>query len=410
MKQSKPKKRSLVKVALLVSALASVVYVFYGLVLVSSSGGALNSDRDDEQFFLQQLSIEASNLQKKNNSLQCNENGQIKKPAPDFIIAGVQKGGTSALRGILLQNPNMTASKRFEPHYFDKFLKQHLSRNYGMSPNATKAEMDTIIESWVCDIQQHYMQSTFHEAALEEKGGLPDIFFFEKTPSYVLDPDVPSFISSIFPTTKIVMVLRNPVDRAYSHYKMEREKRRVKSDFETVLNDELRAMRRLYLTAAPPLVLPLPQARHQFGDYLRAHSSAFRIPKLPDDIRDDAHKEIMTSFADTNFIQRGMYAPQLERWMKYFSLGESLLVLKFEDLKENPAVFYKQVLDFLRAPYFELKPEDFEKAYQTRGAYRRKGMVHLPLSNATRMYLEMFHEPYNKQLTDLLDRHFYGQW
>ena len=79
MKQSKPKKRSLVKVALLVSALASLVYVFYGIVLVSSSGGALSSDRDDEQLFLQQLSIEASMLQKKNITSQCNENGQIKK-------------------------------------------------------------------------------------------------------------------------------------------------------------------------------------------------------------------------------------------------------------------------------------------------------------------------------------------
>lgn len=327
---------------------------------------------------------------------QCIDDKNIRwemNAAPTFIIAGVQKGGTSALRGILVQHPKMIASTKFEPHFFDSKLQRYLQQKYG----TTEIQKD-----WLCDVRRHYIQSTFPQAVLGEEH---IDFFFEKTPSYLVDPDVPALIHSICSwKPKILVMLRNPIERAYSHYKMEREKLRVKEDFETVIRKEIAYMQQVGISSAPLLSASGVQ---QFADQLDPNQ--FQLPPSCAGVDiDRAHKQVMTNFTNTNFLQRGMYARQLQRWIQYFPLGESLLVLKFEDLQADPASIYQQILDFLGAPSYDLQPEDFVKAYKTRGQYRRKGMVHPPMSNDTRRYLEQFFMPYNELLTPLLGNEYYS--
>ena len=325
--------------------------------------------------------------------------------APSFIIAGVQKGGTSALRGILVQHPKMIASAKFEPHFFDSKLQRYLQQKYGVTSTVT-----TFPKEWLCDIRKRYIQSTFPQGVLHERHS--DFYFFEKTPSYLVDPDVPALIDSICSwKPKILVVLRDPIERAYSHFQMEREKLRIKDDFETAIHKEIDYMRQVGLSSAPrfPNEPMVASDLQHFVNQLAP--SQFELPTqiLVDLVAsDNAHKQVLSNFTNANFLQRGMYAPQLQRWIKYFPLGDSLLVLKFEDLQAHPASIYEQILDFLGAPRFDLRPEDFAKAYRTRGQYRRKGMVHPPLSNETRQYLELFFQPYNKMLTTLLERQYYG--
>ena len=55
-----------------------------------------------------------------------------------------------------------------------------------------------------------------------------------------MSPDVPALIDRICSwKPKILVILRDPIERAYSHYRMEREKLRVKDDFETVIRNEI---------------------------------------------------------------------------------------------------------------------------------------------------------------------------
>jgi len=382
-------------------------------------------------------------------------NNSLLNAAPTFIIAGVQKGGTSALRGILVQHPKMIASRDFEPHFFDKKIYQFLSKNKEheslfrrpSTPTTTTITTTTttatgpasIPSHLLCSVQRHYIQSLFPPQVVLD-ASYANYFFFEKTPSYLVDPNVPYLISQVCSSwdPKIIVLLRNPIDRAYSHYKMEREKLRVKESFESVIRQELDYMRQIGLTTAPLIPTNNNNNNNNNATDIMVQSllsgtesistsstikllSSFQLPQhLQADqaTSDRLHQQLMMNRTNTNFLQRGLYAPQLQRWLSYFPIQPAdnrdhdhqqhrLLVLRFEEMQLHPTRIYKEILDFLQAPYHPLDPTNFEKAYKTRGQYRRKNMIHPPMSNATRHYLELFYEPYNKLLEQMLGRSFY---
>ena len=199
-------------------------------------------------------------------------------------------------------------------------------------------------------------------------------------------------------------MLRDPAERAYSHYKMEKEKRTLEMDFESAINQELMLLRHVGLSEAPPLPENATQSDLKiFVD--RLASKHFQTPDMDQLEMDRAHNQVLLNLTKTNFLQRGMYSTQLERWLKYFPLGEQIMIIKFEDFQASPAKVYHEILDFLGAPSFD--PEDYNKKWHTRGRARQKGVAVPPLSNETRMYLEKFYEPYNNELAALLGERLY---
>ena len=114
------------------------------------------------------------------------------RPMVDFVIAGAQKSGTTALSHFLSQHPDI-AMAQTEGHVFD-------ASDY--SPDWTPAEID-----------QHY-QGRFGPDDGEALRG-------ESTPVYLFLPELPGELARYNPDLKIVVVLRDPVQRAVSHYVME---------------------------------------------------------------------------------------------------------------------------------------------------------------------------------------------
>ena len=297
---------------------------------------------------------------------------------------------------LLVQHPQLIASMKFEPHYFDQRLQRYLQNKY------QSTELKT---AWLCDIQRHYIQTTFYPEILEK--ATPDLFFYEKTPSYVVHPDVPGLISKVCEwKPKILIMLRDPIERAYSHYKMEREKKRIKQSFDEVVREEMLFLQKVKLIQAP--IIPANATGSGFFEFMnKINADQFQPPLLSDEASDAAHKKVIQNLTHTNFLQRGMYSVQLKRWLRYFSLEDTILVIKFEDFQADPAKIYQEILDFIGIPMFNLSPKDFERTYRTRGVQREKVMVHLPISNETRQYLQEFFRPYNKQLSEQLGRDFY---
>ncbi|CAB9523355.1 Heparan sulfate glucosamine 3-O-sulfotransferase [Seminavis robusta] len=336
-------------------------------------------------------------------------NQKWKLPAvPHFILAGTQKGGTSALRDFLVQHPQMIASQQFEPHFFDQKLQRYLKNKYHSTTTST------IQPQWLCDVQRQYIQSTFHSKMLERvlQNNTDGYLFYEKTPSYLVDPTVPALIHQICPwKPKIVVLLRDPIQRAFSHYKMEREKKNVKQSFTSLVNQELQRLRELGLTRAPPIPIEPeqpqePQDLTLASTHLYDDKDPFQIPPLQlSNAATAIHQHLAQNYSHTNFLQRGMYAIQLQWWLPYFG-RDSLLVLRFEDLQQDPAQTVRQVLQFLGAPPLPLDV-DYHKTYRTRGQYRKKGMVHPPIPNQTRAYLERFFQPHNQLLSELLGEDYY---
>ncbi|MCY3840112.1 MAG: sulfotransferase domain-containing protein [Gammaproteobacteria bacterium] len=111
----------------------------------------------------------------------------------DFVIAGAQKGGTSALAHFLSGHPAVAMPSR-EGHVFD-------SPDY--SPDWTPEEIDT-----------RYARRLEPRRTTAVCG--------ESTPIYLFLPDVAAQLRRYNPALKVVVILRDPVERALSHYAMER--------------------------------------------------------------------------------------------------------------------------------------------------------------------------------------------
>lgn len=121
------------------------------------------------------------------------KSGQTAKRLVDFVVAGAQKGGTSALAHFLSQHPAVAMASR-EGHVFD-------SPDY--SQDWTPEEIDA-----------RYARRIERRPATAVCG--------ESTPIYLFFPDVAGELRRYNPALKVIVILRDPVERALSHYAMER--------------------------------------------------------------------------------------------------------------------------------------------------------------------------------------------
>lgn len=196
---------------------------------------------------------------------------------PGFIVIGAQKGGTTFLFQELLADPDVHSSLTKELHYFDdKYAKGH---------------------AW-------YL-GHFPPAA---RGGIAG----EASPSYLFHPYAPQRVArDLGPDTKVIAVLREPVARAFSHWRHER-----RLGFEPI--DDFR-------TAV--------EAEEQ-----RTAADLARMADDPD----------FVSFAwrHHTYRSRGCYVEQLDRWREALGAGR-MLVLDSAALYDDTEATLHTVHDFL---------------------------------------------------------------
>jgi hypothetical protein len=197
---------------------------------------------------------------------------------PDAMIIGAMKSGTSSLHNYLTQHPGVIAPLRKEVHYFDVHFEQG--------------------ERWY--------RANFG------RPGEPGLNL-DSSPYYLAHPLAPQRAHALVPHARLIVLLRDPVRRAYSHYWHERDKKRETLSFEEAI-------------AAEPA-------------------------RLGDDEQRLARGEIRHSRAHQHFgyLSRGRYAEQLERWWQFYP-REQTLVLRFEDLAREPMEVLGRALDFLALP------------------------------------------------------------
>jgi hypothetical protein len=197
---------------------------------------------------------------------------------PDAVILGAQKCGTSSLHHYLVQHPRVIAPLRKEVHYFDL--------NHGRG------------EAWY---RAHFGRT-----------GEPGLNL-DSSPYYLFHPAVPARLHALLPRARLIVLLRDPVRRAYSHYWHERDKGRETLGFEEAI-------------AAEPGRLGTCEAALANGT-LKASP---------------AHQHF-------SYLARGRYAEQLERWFAVFP-REQFLVLRFEELAREPLATLNRTLSFLGLP------------------------------------------------------------
>lgn len=251
---------------------------------------------------------------------------------PDFIIIGGQRCGSTSLYSYISGHPRVEPSLKKEVHFFDldfdlgeRWYRSH----FPLRPKAT--------------IQRELLGRRFISG--------------EATPYYMFHPAVPSRIARVVPDARLIAVLRNPVDRAISHYHHEVRKRREFLPIEAAL-----AAEEGRLAGAKERLLAGGNDTYSFNHHRYSYKA------------------------------RGRYAEQLQRWLKHFP-AEQLLVLRSEDLYEDPAQTLGDVFDFLQLPGW--MPDRF-KAHGSRS-------YPAALADVRRQLWDYF-EPHNEALEALLGR------
>jgi hypothetical protein len=225
------------------------------------------------------------------------------RPLPDFLILGAQKAGTTALYAYLREHPQITGPSWKEVSFFDRHYVRGEAWYRGNFPNT-----------------------------LRTRGGLVG----EASPSYLFHPLAPERVAAMVPEAKLVALVRNPVDRAFSHYQHEVALGREPLSFEDALQAE--------------------------DDRLSGEEERMRA--------DPAY--FSRSWWDYTYRARGRYAEQLERWLAVFP-REQLLIVPNEDLDSEPERTHARVLEFLGAAPHQLEsyPRVFERRYEPMNAETR---------------------------------------
>ncbi len=253
---------------------------------------------------------------------------------PDFIIIGSQKCGTSSLYQYLVQHPWILPARKKEVHYFDDV-------NYHQGSNWYRAHFSLAAYETYLKLRNRH-----------------DILTGEASPYYLAYPRAPERIARVMETVKLIVMLRNPVDRAFSHYYHQVRKGREGLSFEEAIEAEeerLRGEREKIL---------------RNGNYYSYNFWAY------------------------SYLTRGIYIEQIEAWMKYFT-KEQFLILKSEDFFSNPEKEFNRTLRFLELPNYKLQTYSKVNA----GSYDK-------MSVATRKNLLNFFRPYNERLYNLVGQDY----
>jgi lipopolysaccharide transport system ATP-binding protein len=243
---------------------------------------------------------------------------------PTFLLIGAQRSGTTSLFHDLTRHPHVKGSRVKEVHFFDHEYQRGLD--------------------WY---------RTFFPPVGGRRGGV-DVVVGEATPYYLFHPAVPQRVAETAPDIRLLVILRDPVDRAYSHYRKSVARRIERLSFEDALATEEGR-----LAGEERRLLSEPGYR----SFQHRHHS---------------------------YVARGLYAEQLERWLLHFS-REQLLILRAEDFFARPRDTYARTLDFLGIAPFD--PGAFSPRNPTTSE---------PLDGRVRTWLEgRFEEP-NARLAELL--------
>jgi Sulfotransferase family len=170
--------------------------VVYQVRLLRLNGQAADAARDDPMSDWLLATDKAALQQGK--EVECSNADHSQLRIPSFIIVGAQKGGTTALSAILDHHPRLQKSIQFEPHFFDRnaVFKRHFNKLH---------DPDTL-----CRVRDLYATTHFNTSYLASH---PEVLAYEKTPSYMLEMDLIPGIKQLVPWAKIIVILRNPVDR-----------------------------------------------------------------------------------------------------------------------------------------------------------------------------------------------------
>ena len=247
---------------------------------------------------------------------------------PDFIIIGAQKAGTTSLYAYLSAHPQVRPGLFKEAHFFDLRF----------------------------DLGERWYRSVF---PLRARLNRAHAITGEASPYYLFHPLAAERAASVVPHARLIVLLRDPVERAWSHYRHE------------------------------------VAAGHEQLSFLAAlEAESRRLAGAEEAVRTGTSPELAENHRRFGYVARGRYADQLERWFSVFG-RDQVLVLRAEDLFGDPAETWRRTQEFLGLRH--ALHEDF-------AAHNAQPSVNFP-AGARELLDEAFRKP-NEDLAALLGPEF----
>ncbi|REE24448.1 sulfotransferase domain-containing protein [Winogradskyella pacifica] len=227
---------------------------------------------------------------------------------PKFMILGVQKGGTTSLHEYLVQHPSILGPTKKELHFFDSFQPLNIDDYHKNFPFKLVTNKMT----------------------------------FESTPRYIYYPDVARKIYDYNPNMKFIVVLRDPVKRAYSAWNMYKQM------------GESESMRNFFkkneITSPKEIFFSLLYSKETFPNFLKMANY-------------ELDNELNSNFIEPSIIRRGYYKEQIDTYLEYFSL-ENFLFIDSSSLKNRTFEELNRVASFLNISDFNSLELDLEMKHQ----------------------------------------------
>jgi len=249
---------------------------------------------------------------------------------PDFLIIGAPKCGTTSVYDYLIRHPNIFPAKEKEVQFFNS------DSNVGY-----RSYFPTVF-------------TKYYKKSIQKQSFITG----ESTPHYLYSDKAPERVKRLIPHAKLIIILRNPIDRSYSHYNFHVKNRNLKVSFEKCIQREM------------------DQKRNPDND-----STKF-----------ETVNEIIKS-GSYPYLEDGIYVDKMEKWMEIFPQNQ-FLILEINELK-NPQKFFTKIFEFLQVLNHEIKNIDKKNV----GKYEK-------MDNKTRDMLIEYFKPHNDRLCKFLGQKF----
>lgn len=248
---------------------------------------------------------------------------------PDFLVIGVGRSGTTSLYYYLDQHPSIVKSSYDEIGFFDD--------NFHLGLSWYRSMFTTIFTKFLIKLKTKYFMT------------------YEVTPWYVRRPWTARRIKKIFPNIKLIIVLRNPIDRTYSHYHLSTQNDE-KRDFKVVIKEDMKNISQWNIT--------------------------------------EKNDSYFSNQVQNSKLARGFYYEQIIPWFELFS-KEQIMIISSEDLASKTQSTLREIFSFLELPIYDIK--NTEKVNVSK---------YSKMDQEIRNLLIDFFRPYNEKLFEYLNREF----
>lgn len=234
---------------------------------------------------------------------------------PDYLILGAQKCGTTSLK---------------------EYIRQHPDEGF----NCARKEIGYFSEHWVEDIDWYEDQFPIGHTV------------GEKCPEYLFYPKVPNRVASTYPDLKLIVLLRDPVDRAYSQY----------------------------------------WHNYYAPNYADRETRSFRDAVQGKDITFEDWDNLTETINHYSYTERGQYAWQIRRWLKHFDISQFHFI-KSEDFFVNTQEEFDRACAFLGSQSYIIQPIPYLK------------QNYKPMPPKVRKSLQEYFKFFNDDLEELFEKY-----